>query len=251
MIMKWKSKLFGQRHSFNFVKACLTETTDELRNPARGWYQIYPFYVEEKPDFSKLSWCGKNNDTLALIIINIGAYRERDLDEIAATHIQEIIQFFVGHHYDIILRVVYDHEGKAVEREPFFFYQVLAHLKQLVPILTEFSKDIFVYQGMLVGNWGEMHTSRFLTSDKLNALYDVLKNLVSSTTYLAVRKPVQWRSLHPEDCGRLELTRDHCGLFDDGIFGSESHLGTFGEERRETAGWESAWQTQDELEFED
>ena len=39
------------------------------------------------------------------------------------------------------------------------------------------------------------------------------------------------------------------GLFDDGIFGSTTHLGTFGTMMREAAGWEKPWSRKEELEF--
>ena len=41
------------------------------------------------------------------------------------------------------------------------------------------------------------------------------------------------------------------GLFDDAIFGSENHLGTFGTKARECAAWDEAWYKADELIFEE
>ena len=41
------------------------------------------------------------------------------------------------------------------------------------------------------------------------------------------------------------------GLFDDGILGSETDLGTFGVEPGSEAGWGSPWSTEDELIFEE
>jgi len=149
------------------------------------------------------------------------------------------------------LRVVYDRQGKALEREPFFFEQVKTHLKQLMPIVKEFEQTIFVFQGMLIGSWGEMHTSRFLAPAKLKEMWGIMQKEAGDNVFFAVRKPSQWRLLHPESCGRIQLMYDKMGLFDDAIFGSENHLGTFGEKSRETAGWDNPWSTEDELKFED
>ncbi len=241
-------KLFQPK--WNYEKAEFTETTEVLNNPERGWYHIYPFFVEQKPDLESVSWGLHASETLVLVIINIGAYREQKLDATAMEHIREILTFFKKRSYDMILRITYDHEGNALEREPFFFKVVMEHLEQLTPVLKEFADSIFVYQGMLIGNWGEMHTSRFLGPDKLRQMWGILNNDLSKKTFLAVRRPANWRVLHPDSCGRETLKYDTTGLFDDAIFGSENHLGTFGTQTKENAGWDGLWCREEELEFE-
>ena len=215
-------KFFKPKVNWKFQKADFVETTEELNNPARGWYSIFPFFVEEEPDFDKISWCADSTDTLALVIINIGAYRERLLDIQAMKNIRSILSYFKRYSYDIILRIAYDHEGKAVEREPFFFKQVVEHMEQLTPVIKEFSDVVFVVQGMLFGNWGEMHTSRFVAPDKMKFLWGMMQTEFQGRPYLAVRRPNMWRMLHPESNGRIELTHDTTGLFDDAIFGSDT-----------------------------
>lgn len=244
-------KLFGKKTRYDFQKANLEESTSELRNPARGWYRIFPFYAEEEPDFQKISWCIGENDTLALVIINIGAFREEKLSDAALNNIREILCFFRENLYDVILRITYDHEGKALEREPFFFTQVQEHITQLCPIINEFSDTIFVFQGMLIGNWGEMHTSKFVMPQKLRDIWAILRKNTVASVFFAVRKPSFWRILHPECCNKEQLTFDNMGLFDDAMFGSVTHLGTFGSADKETVGWESVWSRESELRFED
>lgn len=243
-------KFLQGKTKWSFQEADLTEKTEELKNPARGWYEIYPFQVEEKPDLRSLSWCATGPDTIALVLLDIGAYREMALDNKALGNIRNILRFFAENQYDVILRVVYDRHGKAPEREPFFFEQVKGHVKQLLPIVKEFQQNIFVFQGMLIGNWGEMHTSRFLAPAKLRELWSLLQK-DAPEVYFAVRKPSQWRLLHPECCGRKELQIDKMGLFDDAIFGSENHLGTFGTTGKESASWDREWKKKDELDFEE
>ena len=46
------SKFFKTKSTWTFHKADLSENTDEIRNPDRGWYRIYPFMAEDIPDFS-------------------------------------------------------------------------------------------------------------------------------------------------------------------------------------------------------
>ena len=247
---KLLAKLFKSKIKWEFQPGELLETTEHLNNPARGWYTIYPFLLEEEPDFEELFWCLQKEETLALVIINIGAYRERYLDEEALHRMRRILNFFADHSYDIILRITYDHEGNAVEREPFFFKYVTGHLQQLLPVIKEVSDHIFVLQGMLIGNWGEMHTSRFVSPEKLKQLWGILKDGLENCTFLAVRRPSMWRLLHPEECGKAQPAWDNMALFDDAIFGSESHMGTFGITPKENAAWDSLWSRQDELAFE-
>ena len=83
----------GGRQS-RFHPAELAESTEPLSNPARGWYQIHTFLIEEEPDLEKQCWCLNPADTLALVLINIGSYKTRDLDEEALERIRRILRFF-------------------------------------------------------------------------------------------------------------------------------------------------------------
>lgn len=246
----WIHKLLNRGNSYDFIKADLTESTAPLRNPVRGFYRLYSFFAEQEPDFDSLQWCMDETATLALVIIDIGAYREKELDQPAIEHIKAILDFFADRKLDIILRIAYDHQGNALEREPFFFAQITEHLKQLIPLLNQYKSILFVFQGMLIGNWGEMHTSRFLATPKLKEMWKLLKETDKSIFY-AVRRPVHWRLLHPDECVNMKLPCDNMGLFDDAIFGSDSNLGTFGTEAKECAGWDGMWSREDELEFEE
>lgn len=242
-------RLFGKR--WKFQKSDLAESNASLKNPARGWYQVHTFLAEESCQVEELAWCCDGEDTLALVLITLGAYKDRNLDETALANVEMILHFFASRGLDLILRFTYDHEGKALEREPFFFSQVIAHVNQLGPLLTKYAPYIFVYQGLLVGNWGEMHTSRFLDIKKLNRLALLLNGCLGEDVYLAVRRPSYWRSMHPQFCGKESYQGVFMGLFDDAIFGSDTHLGTFGVSKRGEAGWESAWSIDEEIAFEE
>lgn len=238
---------------FRFIKADLTEQITKLQNPARGFYQIHTFDIRKEPDFEELKWCLDKDDTLVLLLINIGGFYDRELDEAAISRIRSLLCFFAkAKHaqYDVILRIVYDHEGKGMEREPSSFSLVEKHLEQIGALFGEFG-DIFIYQGMLVGNWGEMHGSRHLTADRMKRMAAILSRQRSKEMYLAVRRPAQWRLLHTYTLHITEMPEDGMGLFDDGMFGSESHLGTFGTGDRVSAGWDGQWGFVQEMAFEE
>jgi len=242
---KWFHKLLPEKSDWNFQKADLSEDKRKLENPSRGWYRIYTFEVEKVPDFQPMLWNDLEGDTLVMVILNIGAYKEKALDAVAVEHIRSILRFFSKRQYEIILRITYDHEGKALEREPFFFSTVTEHMRQILPVVNEFAEHIFVYQGLHIGNWGEMHTSRFLHPLKLKELWKILQTEAAEGYFFAVRTPSYWRLLHPDG------ESDRMGLFDDAIFGSENHLGTFGTKARECSAWDEAWCKTEELVFEE
>ena len=228
-----------------FEPAKLTESTEELCNPARGWYRIYSFEVECEPELESLRWGLKEEETCALVILDIGAYKNRDLDDAAAGHIRQILDFFDAHKKDIILRAVYDREGKAAEREPSSFSQVISHIRQLGSATCGYERRILLYEGMLVGNWGEMHGSRFLTEKYMAQLNETLADSFPGILR-AVRRPVQWRMLH----GELPGSGTTVGLYNDAVFGSDTDLGTFADDAGSDAGWKEPWAVGQELEFE-
>lgn len=240
-------------HSFlghwKMKKAELKESVEELRNPGRGWYQIHTFSAEENFSKEELRWSLGDRDSLALVFIDIGYYREQALDERCLSNIDGILDYFAQSELDMILRIAYDRAGKAWEREPYSFSQVMEHMKQLSPILSRYATHIYVYQGMLVGSWGEMHSSRFLATAQMQRLKSALENCLGRHSFLAVRRPSYWRTLHLN--GESEFQRTRMGLFDDGIFGSDTHLGTFGESPADEAGWGAAWNVEEELAFEE
>ncbi len=247
-MMRQLREPFGTSRRFH--RAELVESAEELPNPGRGWYQVHTFSLEEDVSLEELEWCLGREDTLALVLIDIGAYRDRPLDARGLCCVEEILRCFAEAGMEMILRIAYDHEGRAWEREPLAFRQVEEHLEQIGPLLAEYADHIYVYQGLLVGSWGEMHSSRYLAASQLSRLSGLLKEYLGGRSFLAVRRPMYWRALHPGARAEEEY-RTRMGLYDDGIFGSDTDLGTYGSKGRQEAAWEEPWRPEDELEFED
>ncbi len=246
--MKLFSKVLRKEKRI-FSVADFTETTNVIVNPCRGWYQLFRFSIEEEPDLKKVGSCLISSESLVLVMIDIGSVRNRELLEPELSRIEDILRYFREAGKEVILRICYDHEGRAIEREPSFFPQVLNHLKSLGPVLKEYEDIIFVYQGMLIGNWGEMHTSKFMESGQIDEMTEILKASKGNNTFLAVRRPVQWRTIHKKNSVDIMKTSG-MGLFDDAIFGSVTDMGTFGQNPREMEGWNNPWTREDELQFE-
>lgn len=96
----------------------IEKADDHTVNPKRGWYSIYSFTLPERPDFEELQWCLKKQESLCLVRVCIGNYAARSFDTPALTVFEEILSFFARHDKDMILRIIYDDEGKGMEHEP-------------------------------------------------------------------------------------------------------------------------------------
>lgn len=228
-----------------FEPAALTESTDYLQNPSCGWYRIYPFALEEKPDFGELNWCLCAQETIVLALIDIGAFRDGELSEEALGNLADILDFFGRNQKEIILRLTYDREGRGMQKEPEFLNTVIGHMRQLGTVVRAHREQILLVQGLLVGSWGEMHDSKFLSDERLKQLMRVWQEALGDIA-IAVRTPQQWRILHSQN---TVPGTDKVGLFNDGMFGSPDHLGTYGWQTKEESGWRGQWSREEEIEF--
>ena len=231
-----------------FKKGTFTETVKELRNPQRGWFRLFTFVLEKEPDFSDERYSLSDDFSLALVLIDIGDYRTKPLDKEVFKRMERIIRYFREGKKDIILRVAYDHEGKGLEREPLTFGMVAEHSAQVAQFVSKHESDIFIYQGLLIGGWGEMHSSRYIAAERLRELYYIFESELKNKVFMAVRKPVQWRYLRLQS-DEENLKVDGLGIFNDGMFGSDTDLGTFDGSNNKSRSWGEPWSRENETEF--
>lgn len=229
-----------------FQPADFVEALENVKNPGRGWYRIYTYTLGEG-ETCDLPPVLSGEDALALVFLDIGAYQEKPLDKQALEKMDAVLSAFAQAGVDMLLRIAYDKEGKGMEKEPFFYKQVQEHIRQISPLLIRYAEAILLVQGQLVGSWGEMHTSKFLTEKHIPQSAEAFLQLTERKVRFSVRKPLQYRLIQEQDNwenGRLPI-----GIFDDAIFASPTHLGTFGEEASLCTDWKSAWQPEAEISF--
>ncbi len=242
-----------------FTPSLIKETTEDVFNPSRGWYEIYSFNIREDIDFNELKWSIRENQSLALIRINLKEVRDSSLSDYHLANLENILKFFCEAGKEIILRPAYDIEGNGRQNEPETFILILSHIRQMAPIIKKYNNNIFVFQGLLIGSWGEMHTSSYDSPENIKRLAAACRDYIGNDICMAVRRPVQLRYIISKDCevdilnnGRFADKRmSNIGLFDDAIFASNSHLGTFGTKRRVDCDWQNTWCIEDELSFEE
>lgn len=237
----------------------LKESTRALKNPGCGWYHIYTFDLSKE----NFLYIDCEEEELVLLLIDIHAFRGcEQIPKEALEYFSSILTFFEQHDKGIILRIVYDTKGRGMENEPSSVKIVKSHMKQLGSIICEHTSEkeslpgkILVHQGLFVGSWGEMHSSKFLSEARMKELYDTFLEATKGSCPIAVRKPVQLRQLSCKKTASIPLqnaSNINFTLFNDAIFGSETDLGTYGTKRKSAVPENSerektSWAREDEL----
>ena len=211
----------------------LAESTRALSNPGCGWYHLYSFNLAE----DSFLYIACEEEELVLLRIDIHAFRSSNqIPQEALEQADRIFSFFAQHGKGIILRIVYDTDGHGMEHEPSQITFVKNHMMQLGAVIKAHAGEILVHQGLFVGSWGEMHSSKFLMGGRMEELASTLVQATGGACPIAVRKPAQLRSLKSFDDPETNLNQ--FTLFNDGIFGSETDLGTYDMPRQDELDWQ-------------
>lgn len=217
--------------------AVFEESARPLHNPNRGFYRLYAFQITDSAvDYAAQvdSLYSQDQDTtLALIEINLLEYRAGEISRAGLENIDALFRALSNGGKRLIVRFLYDWESNNLHTEPEELDVILRHMEQLKDILRRYSDDIFILQGLFIGDWGEMHHTRYESAQDLRRLAQKLAE--ASGAYLAVRTPAQWRLATQDGADAALAVR--LGLFNDGILGSETDLGTYdmasqGDQRR-------------------
>lgn len=222
-----------------------TESARELRNPNRGFYQLYSFMItDEEEDYPRLiseQYVHDTDTKLTLIQICLQTYRQGAITEKGLANIEALFDALGTLDKQLVVRFTYDGDGENERHEPENIEIILEHMDQLSDILRAHSRQIFSLQGLFTGNWGEMNGTRYNSDEDLRMLAERLAGVTDESAYLAVRMPAQWRRILRSQSPAEGDTKEHplgarLGLFNDGMLGNESDYGTYStEEDTDTA----------------
>lgn len=234
-----------------------------LTNPYRGFFYMCGFMLDEKstPSSQKEKFkqhIAAQNMPLYLLQINLAAYADSDLSDVALSQVGAIFEAAREEGVTTLVRFVYDWDYRAELTEPYEIAQIAAHMEQLAPVVNEYKDIILLIQGTFTGNCGEMNNSRFETVDDYKYLINTLADNIAPSIFLSVRTPWQQRGV--TDSFR-SVTADtafdgsmpsRLGLFNDGMLGSESDLGSYGNvQLDETTDTRAMGTREDELAFQE
>ncbi|OUM65083.1 carbohydrate-binding module family 18 protein, partial [Piromyces sp. E2] len=121
------------------------------------------------------------------------------------------------------------------DKEPVELSTILGHIDQLSKIVNKYSDIIYIYQGVFVGKWGEMHsTTHSLSLKSSTEIMRAINEKFDPSIFLAVRTPCHYRAFSSEiqKLNKNEYNKliSRLSLFNDGLFGSETDTGTYGDD---------------------
>lgn len=229
-----------------FTPESFQESTAVLKNPYQGFYHIFGYTLSDNGQNlqAPAAYPIQNYDSsLVLLEINLRNYRACAISGSALAQLDDILNAWSQSDVQIILRFLYDWDGIAKATEPESLSTILTHMDQVGEIVNRYESSVYLMQGCFIGNWGEMHGSYFADSQSIQTLITHLHQVIAPSIYLSVRTPSQWRTItglydvpakfpafqdQPSITGRL-------GLYNDGMLGSLSDLGTYGDTLRKDA----------------
>ena len=226
-----------------FTPEAFGESTAVLKNPYQGFYRIFGYTLSDDGQHVQTTAADSIREydfALVLLEINLRNYRTGPISNSALAQLDDILNVWSQSDAQLLLRFLYDWDGMAKATEPEALSTILTHMEQVAEIVNRYEASVYLMQGCFIGNWGEMHGSYFADAQSIQTLMTHLHQVIAPSVYLSVRTPAQWRTVtglydvpakfpafqdQPSITGRL-------GLFNDGMLGSLSDLGTYGDTRR-------------------
>lgn len=254
------AEYYNSRHwNVTTVPVSFSESAAALSsNPDRGTYKIYGFIIKDEPvDYKTYVTDNLRYDrdtALSLLQINLCRYNTGDISASGLENISALFDAFRSTGKHLLVRFLYDWDGRATKTEPENIDVILGHMRQLEPILRGNSDVIFMVQGLFTGNWGEMNGSRFSSKSDLQALASTLASVTDESTFLSVRTPYQWRFITDIIDFTSDMLQAHpyawrFSLYNDGIMGNLTDCGTYSELGRAENGDNYLWNRAEELAF--
>lgn len=249
-----------RKRQIKWIPLPRTEKAEELKNPYCGLYRIFRLYAESiichDEGISLEEIVLSPSQRICLVEINLIRFNDKSLSNEALDNIEKIFVFFRSQRRQMILRFVYDWEGKGILSEPKDIEIILEHMEQLSTILKSYERDIYIVQGLFIGSWGEMHNSRYLAERHMKRLAKKLYDSTGESTQIALRCPSYWRMIfntfYPlnDEIAFTEHMSSRFSIYNDGMLASETDFGTYGHiYAKEAERHSDKWIRQDELAF--
>lgn len=230
---------FQQNPQISVSADSFTESSSPLKNPYQGLYRIYGYLLTDTRTVTEeevaKNTAQDSNSRLALLEINLKEYRDTPISKEGLKNLDTLFSSWSKSNKQLIVRFLYDWDGKAPETEPEHIDRILEHMTQVGEIVNRHSDQVYILQGIFVGNCGEMNNSRYMTDESLCCLMEHLASVIDPSIYLSVRTPAHWRTVNRSfdapEAGEAfsDSLRSRIGLFNDGMLGSANDLGTYGE----------------------
>lgn len=155
---------FRTQRLADYASVIQAESARELDNPYIGWYQIYNYFLsDEEPIDTSLISEQEYGPGLALLQFNLCHFADAPISETGLGQLEDILDAWHSTGRQLIVRFLYDWDGNALEQEPENLSLILEHMSQTAEAVNRHSDCIHILQGIFVGSWGEMHSSRVVS----------------------------------------------------------------------------------------
>lgn len=227
-----------QQLSVTYKPDTAQESSTLIQNPFCGFYKINGYMLSDDDTKKNLvsqvkKNCKENPYPLVLVEVNLKNYANADLSSSARKQLDTILSQYKSSKKQVILRFLYDWDGKALQSEPSDFYRIKNHIKQVSSSVNKYKDCVYIIQGTFTGNVGEMNNSHYNDLNQIRQLTEALADATDPQIYLAVRTPAQLRGilrnripLSSQDSESGELA-SRLGLYNDGMLGSIYDMGTY------------------------
>lgn len=149
---------------------------------------------------------------LAQVYIYLTDFHARmDLPETVFTRIRAIFRIIREHKMKILLRFTYQYEYEKNEREEASEEIMIAHMKQLFPLVQENLDVMHVFQASFLGLWGEWHGFR-QDIDQANLLRNIVENC-PEPLFVQTRLPRFKNLLEDSDPLKARISHHNDSLF--------------------------------------
>ena len=229
--------LYQSWHPASYQSAPGHETNVILENPFRGFHHMYGITLSEEDPQAVTArirqYIDSGNLPLMLLQINLRDYADSDLSDNALLQLDNILSEITDARRQVILRFLYDWDGKAPETEPKTIDRIYRHMDQAASIVNRYEASVLLIQGVFTGNSGEMHHTNYGHHEHNRMLMTHLSEVISPSIFLAVRTPSHLRGiLQTRETVTAKNAFDgslasRLGLFNDGMLGSVYDLGTY------------------------
>ena len=240
------SLLYFNSFKLTYTSAEYPESTETLSNPYIGYYHVYGYVIKDEvayatpkdvpnvPDVSDPETTATHSGRrLVLLQINLCRFKEQPLTDTALSQLDTVLSAWCSTDYSLLLRFIYDWDGNGLDAEPQDISIILQHMEQVASIYNKYADHILMLQGLFTGSYGEMHHTNYGSNEDMQKLAAKLVETAAPSIYLSVRTPNHWRSITGADnYEELASTPDNLflnrlGLYNDGMFGSETDTGTY------------------------
>ncbi len=201
------------------------EASCEILNPERGFFSFVD--LRGSPNLAGVRASGK---TLIYGKILLEDYREQDLDPALLTQLESAFESIRAAGLKVLPRFYYADDGTSPDAS---LSQVLTHISQLTPLLTQNSDVIAALHAGFVGAWGEWHasTNNLTEPSARKQILDALLAALPADRMVLARRPSHKEAAYGGpltiDSAFQESSLARVGHLNDCFLASDTDMGTY------------------------